>query len=130
MNMGRKKISKVDKVRNYIAKHPDDKPAAIAAGTGIDVRYVYNILAMEKKRDTQIAKRRGRPPKVTGDTAFAIASGRIVNISTSNTPISPKLVTGISGKQYEAMDFSCPPPPSIFARISQRIKKLFSGAPR
>jgi hypothetical protein len=119
MNMGRKKISKVDKVRNYIAKHPDDKPAAIAAGTGVEVSYIYSILAMEKKREGQIAKRRGRPPKVNP-----------VHISTSNTAISPKLVMGISGKQYEAMDFSCPPPPSIFARISQRIKKLFSGAPR
>lgn len=117
--MGRKKISKADKVRNYIANHPDDKPAAIAAGTGVDVSYVYNIIAMEKKRGTQIAKRRGRPPKVNP-----------VHISTSNTAISPKLVTGISGKQYEAMDFSAPPPPSIFARISQRIKNLFNRAPR
>lgn len=129
--MGRKKISKVDKVRNYVAKHPDDKPAAIAAGTGVDVSYVYNILAMEKKREGQIAKRRGRPLKLTGDTAFAIASGVYpVHASTSNTAISPKLVTGISGKQYEAMDFSAPPPPSIFARISQRIKNLFNRAPR
>lgn len=128
--MGRKKLSKIDKVRNYVAKNPDAKPAAIAAGTGIDVSYVYNIIAMEKKREGQVAKRRGRPPKINGDTAFAIASGRIVNMSTSGTPISPKLVTGISGKQYEVMDFSAPPPPSIFARISQRIKNLFTGAPR
>jgi len=121
--MGRKKLTKVDKVRNYIAKHPSDKPAAIAAGTGVAVEYVYSIIAMEKKRDTQIAKRRGRPPKVSGNTAFAIASGR-------NTAISPKLITGISGKQYEAMDFSAPPSPSLFERITKRIKSLFVGAPR
>ena len=117
--MGRKKLTKVDKVRNYIAKHPNDKPAAIAAGTGIDVKYVYSIIAMEKKRDTQIAKRRGRPPKVD-----------VVHVSTSNTSISPKLITGISGKQYEAMDFSAPPSPSLFERITKRIKNLFVGASR
>ena len=117
--MGRKKLTKVDKVRNYIAKHPSDKPAAIAAGTGVAVEYVYSIIAMEKKRDTQIAKRRGRPPKVD-----------VVHASTSNTSISPKLITGISGKQYEAMDFSAPPSPSLFERITKRIKSLFVGAPR
>lgn len=117
--MGRKKLTKVDKVRNYMAKHVDAKPAEIASATGVSVAYVYNIIAMEKKRDTQIAKRRGRPPKVD-----------VVHVSTSNTSISPKLITGISGKQYEAMDFSAPPPPSLFARITQRIKSLFGSAPR
>lgn len=119
--MGRKKLSKVDKVRNYIAKNPDAKPAQIAEATGVAVTYVYSINALEKKRATRVAKRRGRPPKVNAVQTI---------ISTSNTPISPKLVTGLSGKTYEVMDFSAPPPPSLFARITQRIKSLFNSAPR
>ena len=45
-----KKLSKVQKIRNYIKDHPTAKPRAIAEALNTTIQYVYSAMHQERKK--------------------------------------------------------------------------------
>ena len=45
-----KKLSKVQKIRNYIKDHPEAKPRAIAEALGTTIQYVYSAMHQARKK--------------------------------------------------------------------------------
>jgi hypothetical protein len=45
-----KKLSKIQKIRNYIKDHPEAKPKAVADALGTTIQYVYSTMHEERKK--------------------------------------------------------------------------------
>lgn len=111
--MTRKKLTQANRITKYQAKHPDAKPAEVAKATGASISHVYNVMSRGRK---QIDKQ----PKL-----IQIPAG-VIQV----TPVpTPSTITGVSGNQYKAMDFTPPappPPPNLFERLVMRVSRMFA----
>jgi hypothetical protein len=116
--MTRKKLTQSDKITRYQAKHPDAKPAEIAKATGASISHVYNVMSQGRRQNDMILKR-------YKSKIIQIPAG-VIQV----TPVpTPSTITGVSGNQYKAMDFTPPaplPPPNLFERLVMRVSRMFA----
>lgn len=116
--MTRKKLTQADRITKYQAKHPDAKPAEVAKATGASISHVYNVMSRGRKQNDMILKR-------YKSKIIQIPAG-VIQV----TPVPvPSTITGVSGNQYKAMDFTPPaplPPPNLFERLVMRVSRMFA----
>ena len=116
--MARKKLTQADKITRYQAKHPDAKPAEIAKATGSSISHVYNVMSQGRRQTNEL--RKSYKSKL-----IQIPAG-VIQVTPMPTPST---ITGVSGSQYKAMDFTPPappPPPNLFERLVMRVSRMFA----
>jgi hypothetical protein len=89
--------SKAGKVRTYIEANPEAKADAIAAATGVDIKYVRTVLNPPKK-----AKAKKAAPKVAPKTEDNKDKGRIEDAAADmmNHPLFPIFLQALEQVMY------------------------------
>lgn len=77
--MAKKKLSKSAQVRLYMAKHPGARAAEIAKSVGVPPGLVYNVRALDKKKNEGASKstptrRRSVAPSKSGENEILMAA--------------------------------------------------------